>query len=80
MLADRMLDHRLVGGDDEGGPVGEHEEPHGFERLDRCVWETAVKVVDQHDQPVNLRQLQQLAERLPESLNLLRRCSSTPPA
>jgi hypothetical protein len=72
MFAHRIFDHRLIGGDDEGGAVGEYEQADRFERLDGGVGKAAIKIVDQHDQLVDTGRLQQARESLPEGLDLFR--------
>jgi hypothetical protein len=64
MLAHRVFDHRLVGGDDERGAGGEDEQADGFERLDGRIRQAAVEVVDQHDQLLDARLLSSLSNAL----------------
>jgi len=72
MLAHRIFDHRLICGDDECGAIGEYEQADRFERLDGGVGKAAIEIVDQHDQLVNPRSLQQACECFPKGLDLLR--------
>ena len=71
MLADRVFDHRLVGGDDECGARGEHEQPDRLERLDRGVGQAAVEVVNQDDELLDPCPLEEIVECLAERLDLL---------
>ena len=72
MLADRVLDHVVVGGDDESGVLQEQEETDGLEGRDRGLRKTAVEIVDQ-DHQRDPQLLEDVLERIPESLDLFRR-------
>ena len=71
VLAHRILDHRLVGRDDERCPGGEHEQPDRFERFDGGVWQAAIEVIDQDDELFDPRVLQELVEGLAERFHFL---------
>ena len=72
MLTHRIFNHRLIGRDDERGAGGEDEQPDGFERFDRRVRQAAVEIVDEDDQLLDTRLLEQIVKSFPECLDLFR--------
>lgn len=72
MLADGILNHRLIGGHHEGGTRGEDEQPNRLKRLDSGVGQTAIKIVNEHDELVDARLREQVVECLAERADLLR--------
>src|SRR5438045_3375258 len=54
VLFDGVLDHCLIRSNHESGVFCEQEKPNCFHTIDHRCWETAVEIVNEHDQFANL--------------------------
>ncbi|GLS32586.1 hypothetical protein GCM10007937_42960 [Mesorhizobium albiziae] len=66
MLAHRIFDHRLVGGDDEGGARREDEEADVLQGLDRGIGQAAIEVIDQANELLDASLIEEIVKSLPE--------------
>jgi len=69
-LSDRILDHRLIRRDDEGGTFCEYEQPNCLQGLYRGPRKTPVKVVDRDDELIHARLVEQFPEGFAEPPDL----------
>jgi hypothetical protein len=67
--ADGVLDHGVISRDDEGRILQEKEESYGFKSRDGRLGQTAIKIVDEHDER-DLHRAERFLETLPKGVYL----------
>ncbi len=72
MLPYRIFDHALVGRDHKRCLRHEQKQTDRLERLDRSFGQTAIQIVNQNHQTINICATQKLLKLLPERMHLLR--------